>query len=196
MPRLPFVYQLSLAPAVVIALLAGLIGYSLLGLAQIRHENEIVQQWVRISDRLHLAIGAGYRLQKITMHALRNDQAVPIFAPPEYLQQSATFSENLLYPEVIYKMPSDLRALVEKEQPIINDPTRFNPENANSALAVLMPKLEAFNGVLWDEKRLAYANYYTNLNSVIADLAETSLYTLLACLFLAVIQSSTQENRH
>lgn len=190
MPRLPFVYQLSLAPAVVIALLAGLIGYSLLGLAQIRHENEIVQQWVRISDRLHLAIGAGSRLQKITMHPLRNDQAVPVFAPPEYHQQLAIFSENLLYPEVIYKMPSDLRTLVEKKQPIINDPTRFNPENAHSALAVLMPKLEAFNGALWDEKRLAYANYYTNLNSVITDLAETSLYTLLACLFLAVILSA------
>lgn len=190
MPRLPFVYQLSLAPAVVIALLAGLIGYSLLGLAKIRHENEIVQQWVRITDRLQLAIGAGYRLQKITMHPLRNDQALPVFAPPEYLQQLATFSENLLYPEVIYKMPSDLRALVEKEQPIINDPTRFNPENANSALAVLMPKLEAFNGALWDEKRRAYANYYTKLNSVIADLAETSLYTLLACLLLAVILSA------
>lgn len=190
MLRLPFVYQLSLAPAVVIALLAGLIGYSLLGLARIRHENEVVQQWVRITDRLHVAIGAGYRLQEITMHPLHYERAIPVFSPPEYLQQSAIFSENLLYPEVIYKMPSDLRALVEKEQPIINDHARFNPENANSALAVLMPRLEAFNGALWEEKRLAYANYYTNLNSVIADLAETSLYTLLACLLLAVILSA------
>ena len=190
MPRLPFVYQLSLAPAVVIALLAGLIGYSLLGLAQIRHENEIVRQWVRITDRLHLVIGAGYRLQKITMHRLHNDQTIPVSAPPQYLEQSAIFSGNLLYPEVIYKMPSDLRALIEKEQPIINDHAGFNPANVNSALAVLMPRLEAFNSALWDGKRLAYAHYYTNLNSVIADLAETSLYTLLACLFLAVLLSA------
>ncbi|MFH1816913.1 MAG: ATP-binding protein [Pseudomonadota bacterium] len=190
MLRFPFVYQLSLAPAVVIALLTGLIGYSLLGLAQIRHENEVVQQWVRITDRLHVAIGAGYRLQQITTRPLHYERAIPVFAPPEYLQQSAVFSENLLYPEVIYKMPSDLRALVEKEQAIINDHARFNPDNANSALTVLMPRLEAFNGALWEEKRLAYANYYTNLNSVIADLAETSLYTLLACLLLAVILSA------
>jgi len=178
MLRFPFVYQLSLAPTVVIALLTGLIGYSLLGLAQIRHENEVVQQWVRITDRLHVAIGTGYRLQEITTRPRHYERAIPIFAPSEYLQQSAIFSENLLYPEVIYKMPSDLRALVEKEQAIINDHARFNPENANSALAVLMPRLEAFNSALWEGKRLAYANYYTNLNSVIADLVETSLYTL------------------
>ncbi|TXH72401.1 ATP-binding protein [Thiobacillus sp.] len=190
MLRFPFVYQLSLAPTVVIALLTGLIGYSLFGLAQIRHENEVVQQWVRITDRLHVAIGTGYRLQEITTRPRHYERAIPIFAPSEYLQQSAIFSENLLYPEVIYKMPSDLRALVEKEQAIINDHARFNPENANSALAVLMPRLEAFNSALWEGKRLAYANYYTNLNSVIADLVETSLYTLLACLFLAVILSA------
>lgn len=190
MLRFPFVYQLSLAPAVVIALLTGLIGYSLFGLAQIRHENEVVQQWVRITDRLHVAISTGFRLQEITTRTLHDERAIPVFAPQEYLQQSAIFSENLLYPEVIYKMPPDLRALVEKEQAIINDHARFNPGNANSALAVLMPKLEAFNGALWEEKRLAYANYYTNLNSVIAGLAETSLYTLLACLLLAVILSA------
>ncbi|ODU49924.1 MAG: hypothetical protein ABS92_04650 [Thiobacillus sp. SCN 63-374] len=174
----------------VIALLTGLIGYSLFGLAQIRHENEVVQQWVRITDRLHVAISTGYRLQEITTRTLHDERAIPVFAPQEYLQQSAIFSENLLYPEVIYKMPPDLRTLVEKEQAIIDDHARFNPGNANSALAVLMPKLETFNGALWEEKRLAYANYYTNLNSVIADLAETSLYTLLACLLLAVILSA------
>ncbi|HUW27330.1 MAG TPA: ATP-binding protein [Sulfuriferula sp.] len=188
MPRLPLVYQLSLAPAVVIALLAGLIGYSLFGLAQIRHENEIVRQWVRITDRIHLAIGAGYRLQKITQHRLHNDQTISLSTSPEYLEQSTVFSENLLYPEVIYKMPSDLRALIEKEQPTIS--AGFNPAHVNSALTVVMPKLEAFNSALWDGKRLAYANYYTNLNSVITDLAEASLYMLLACLFLAVLLSA------
>lgn len=190
MPRLPFVYQLSLAPAIVIAMLAGLIGYSLLGLAQIRHENEIVRQWVRISDRIHLAIRAGYRLQRITMHQLHNDSAIPDSVPPEYLEQAAIFSGNLLYPEVLYKMPSDLRAFIEKEQPTINGHAGFNPENVNSALAILMPRLEAFNSTLWDGKRQAYANYYTNLNGEIADLAKTSLYTLLACLFLAVLLSA------
>jgi len=190
MPRLPFVYQLALAPAVVIALLAGLIGYSLFGLAQIRHENEIVRQWVRISDRIHLAIRAGHRLQQLTLHQLHNDQAIRVSAPPGYLDQAAIFSGNLLYPEVIYKMPSDLRALIEKEQPTISGHAGFDPENVNSALAILMPRLEAFNSALWEGKRRAYANYYTSLNGVIADLAQTSLYILFACLFLAVLLSA------
>ncbi len=190
MPRLPFVYQLSLAPAVIIALLTGLIGYSLLGLAQIRHENEIVRQWVRITDHLHLAMGAGYRLQKIVTRHLRSNPTTFLSETPEYLDQSAIFSANLLYPEVLYKMPSDLRALIEKEQTIINNPAGFNSARVNSALAAVMPKLEAFNSALWDGKRLAYTNYYTRLNSVITDLAETSLYMLLVCLFLAVLLSA------
>ena len=190
MPRLPFVYQLSLAPAVIIALLTGLIGYSLLGLAQIRHENEIVRQWVRITDHLHLAMGAGYRLQKIIALQLRSNPATLLSAAPERLEQSAIFSQNLLYPEVLYKMPSDLRAFVEKEQAIINNPAGYNSARVNLALAQMMPKLEAFNSALWEGKREAYANYYTRLNSVIADLAETSLYMLLICLFLAVLLSA------
>lgn len=184
MPRLPFVYQLALAPAVVIALLVVLIGYSLYGLAQIRHENEVVRQWVRITDHLHQAMEAGYRLQKIATR-----QFEPA-AGPEYSVQATILSGNLLYPEVLYKMPAPLRRLVEKELPIINSRDGFNPVLAKTALVVLMPKLEAFNGALWDGKRAAYANYYTRLNSVIADLAETSLYILLACLLLAVVLSA------
>ena len=188
MPRLPFVYQLSLAPAVVIMLLIGLIGYSLFGLAQIRHENEIVGQWVRIADRLHLAIRAGYRLQAIT--TLSHHPGSKIVSDAQYLGQSTIFSENLLYPEVLYKMPADLRALIEREQPILKQADDFNPAYVNSTLALVMPKLEAFNSAVWNGKRVAYVNYYTRLNHVIADLAQTSFYLLLACLFLAFFLSA------
>ncbi|MHB9119403.1 MAG: sensor histidine kinase [Burkholderiales bacterium] len=181
MPRLPFTYQLALAPAVVVMLLTGLIAFTLLQLAHIRHENEVVRQWIRITDRLQTAIEAGHRLQDA---AGRPAAALPSY----YREQAAVLSENLLYPEVIYKSPSELQTLIQHSVTAIR--ASQNTAAAQAALRALMPSLEALYNAFWEQKRLAYANYYTKLNSVIAGMAETSLYTLLACALLAAALSA------
>ncbi|MBI3523736.1 MAG: hypothetical protein HY066_04295 [Betaproteobacteria bacterium] len=182
MPRLPFIYQLSLAPAAIIALLTGLIVFTLLQLAHIRHENEVVQQWIRITDRLHIAIAAGYRLQDA------DERSVDGISRPAKEEQAVIFSENLLYPEVIYKTPPELQTRIRQSVSEIG--ASPSAASAQAALRALMPGLEALDNAFWEQKRAAYANYYTKLNSVIARLAEVSLYALLACIALAIVLSA------
>ncbi len=182
MPRLPFIYQLSLAPAAVIVLLSGLIVFSLFQLAHIRHENEVVRQWIRITDRLHTAIAVGRRLQD------SGERSAGSASPSSYREQAAIFSENLLYPEVIYKIPSELQTLIRQSVTLIRASQNTAP--AQTVLRALMPSLEALYNAFWEQKRIAYINYYAELNSVIAGMAETSLYTLLACIVLAAALSA------
>lgn len=189
MRRLPFSYQFALAPALIIIMLVALIGFAFYELAIIRHENEVVRQWIRITDRLHLALDAGRRLVDITtdMQNTANGESAPLRVA--YAEQATVFTDNALYPEVLYRLPATTRRALEATRAPLSTRQTLDPALVRVLMIPLLPQIEALYNASWSEKRRAYASYYRNLTRILSDVLTVSLSTLIACVVTALLLS-------
>lgn len=189
MRKLPFSYQFALAPALIIVMLSALIGFAFYQLAIIRHENEVVRQWIRITDRLHLALDAGRRIVDIANDMTSASRAKLEQLRTSFAEQAEVFTGNALYPEVLYRLPAATRHELEATRVPLSGTHPMDPASVKALLAPLLPQIEALYNAAWSEKRRAYAGYYRNLTTILSDVLTVSLSTLIACVVTALLLS-------
>ena len=184
MIRLPFKYQIALGPIVIAITLAGLIWYTLTQFSQIQVQGETIREWSRTTDRLHIAISTGQRLVEIA-RAIQTTPAEQEELYFTYLEHSRIFSDNVLYPECIERMPVKLRHVINAAEPKVRFREDMNPTQVITTLTTLLPQLEKQYNTWWAQKRGAYVDYYNNVQAINNRLHRVSLFFLASCLLLA-----------
>jgi len=184
MIRLPFKYQIALGPIVIAFTLACLIWYTLTQFSQIQIQGEAIRQWTRTTDRLHIAISTGQRLIDIAkaIQSTPADQDELYFT---YLEQSRIFSDNVLSPDCVERMPGKLRQVINTTEAQVRFREGMDPKAVIAHLSPLLPQLEQQYNSWWAQKRGAYIDYYNNVQSINNRLHKVSLFFLAACLLLA-----------
>ncbi len=186
MRHLPFKYQVALGPAIVIATLAGLIWFTLAQFDELKRQNEIIRQWARVTDRMHLAISAGYQLREISrgLMAKNPDRTELQF---NYLEQSRIFTDNVLYPECFDRLPAELRKIIDATEPKLRFRDDLSPREVITNLDHLLPKLEGLYDNWWIQKRAAYITYYDDVQETNSRYLSIALTVLAVCLALASV---------
>lgn len=185
MPKLAFKYQIALGPALIVMILIGLIWFSLDQFGEIRAQNETIRKWGRITDRLHIAIGSGQRMLSIAEQLSipeRNDAEDLQFT---YLEQSRIFSDNVLYPECVDKMPDNVRGDIAFAEQAVRYDDNLDAAHVSHVLHDLLPQLDKLYENWWVLKRAAYSDYYDNLQVINNRLLTVSLSVLVICVLLA-----------
>lgn len=189
MNKMPFKYQILVTPLSMIIMLSGLVWFSLANHGEIDEQNEIIRQWGRVTDRLHIAIGASERMLNIAkqLQAGSNKDADELSF--SYLEQSRIFSDNVLYSEIMAKISvDDKRHIIEAEQKLTYR-DKLDTDEILSVLNTLKPRLESLYTSLWAQKREAYIDYYDNFQIIGSRLSNVSLSVLLLCVFVGVTLS-------
>jgi two-component system, NarL family, sensor histidine kinase UhpB len=184
MRHLPFKYQVALGPAIVVVTLIGLIWFTLMQFDELKRQNEIIRQWARVTDRMHLAISAGYQLREIsrgllTQNADRTDLQF------NYVEQSRVFSDNVLYPECFDRLPVELRNIIDATEPKLRFREDLAPAEVIANLDTLLPQLEKLYDIWWVQKRAAYITYYDDVQETNSHYLSIALTMLALCLVLA-----------
>ena len=184
--RLSFRYQFLLAPAVVIALLTGLVAYTLFELPHISRENEMTKQWELVTDRVQVLIGVATRLDQI---AQQMSSAAPIQRDAlmfDYIEQAQIYLENIQFPELLERAPEDIRGMLAASAAQLREPERVDPELAHATLAQVIPGLTALYNEFLSQRRMAYIAYHKNLIVIIPRLIGASLTVLVLCIGLGI----------
>lgn len=184
MRHLPFKYQVALGPAIVVVTLIGLIWYTLAQFDELQRQNEIIRQWARVTDRMHLAISAGYQLREIS-RSLMLQNADRTDLQFNYLEQSRVFSDNVLYPECFDRLPGELRNIIDATEPKLRFREDLAPAEVIANLDSLLPQLEKLYDAWWLQKRAAYISYYDDVQETNSRYLSIALTVLALCLVLA-----------
>ena len=184
MRRLPFKFQLTLGPILIAATLVGLIWYTLMQFDDLRRQNEVIRQWTRVTDRMHLAISAGHQMRSLSERMLQktSDHNDVQFS---YLEQSRVFADNVTYPECFDRFPREIRKKIEIAEPDIRFSDEMSPTQVIATLDTLLPQLDELYDNWWLQKRAAYITYYEDVQQTINHYITVSLTILAVCLFLA-----------
>jgi two-component system sensor histidine kinase UhpB len=190
MLRLPLRIQILFAPAVILVLIGGLIWFVLLQLADIKHQNENVRQWVRVCEYSQNAFSIGQRLDNIATeltHASRSNVDDLHFS---YLEESRFFSDNLLDPELLDKVSPETRQLFRTSEQTVRYREQLDPVAVHHALGALLPRLKSTYSSLWAQKRSAYTSYYENVNAITTRLVNVSLAILALGVVAGILVSA------
>lgn len=187
MPKLAFKYQIALGPSLIVMILIGLIWFSLDQFGEIRAQNETIRKWGRITDRLHIAIGSGQRMLSIAeqLRVPQNGDTDAEDLQFTYLEQSRIFSDTVLYPECVDKMPDRIRGDIALAEQEIRYDDELDAAHVSQVLNNLLPQLDKLYDNWWVQKRAAYADYYDNLRIINDRLLKVSLSMLVICVLLA-----------
>jgi two-component system sensor histidine kinase UhpB len=183
--RLPFHYQFILAPATIILLLAGLVGYTLIELPRINREYEMPRQWELATDRVLVMIATASHLDQLAqrMAATPSKRDELLF---DYIEQTQIYLDNAQLPELLARAPEDIRRIVQASSLRLHDPEHVNPNTAHATLSTLLPALERLSVAFQSQKRIALMNYHRDSRIIVAQLIHASLTVLLLCIGLGI----------
>jgi len=184
--QLPFRYQFVLAPLVIVALLIGLVSYTLIELANIHRQNELTVKWEILTDRLQVAITNTIQLDRIVQEQMAspaNQQDEQLFA---YLEQARIVLDSLLDTALATDVPADLQSKMDAAQILLHEPERADPKTVHSALLALLPPLEYQHKIFTAQRRSAYIDYHRHLSIITSRLTGSLLTVLGLCIALAV----------
>ena len=184
--RLPFRTQFLLAPAVIILLLTGLVGYLLFELPNIRRENELTKQWELVTDRVQVLIAVATHLDKLAQDMSVGTTAQRDQLMLEYIEQAQIYLENIQLPELLERTPGDIRSIIAMSAERLREPERVNPNLAHATLAQLIPALTSLYNEFLSQRRMAYIDYHKHLIVIIPRLIGASLTVLVLCIALGV----------
>jgi two-component system sensor histidine kinase UhpB len=187
--NLPLKSQILLAPAVIIFLIMGLIGFTLAKLTDIKHQNETVREWVRVCEHAQAAISAGQRMTDVArrMEAGTLDKDDDLHF--SYLEQSRVLSENLNYAELVSRLTPDTLTAIKQQEHLVKYNEQLDPQAVLTTMEDFLPRLEHTYRGFWVQKRAAYTDYYDNVNHITSQLATISLYVLAASVFMGIALS-------
>jgi len=183
--RLPFRYQFILSPALIVILLAVLVGYTLLELSRINDENETRNYWELLHDNIQSSIAAGISLQK-TVNRLSTE------ASPQqdeqffnYLEQSQRLSDILLKNLLLDHLTSDLYGRVIIGKSLLQEPEKTTPTRIKTYLDSILPGLEYQAQIIAAQRRSVYIDNHHSLVEIISRLSTVLITALLVCIVIA-----------
>ncbi|MEJ2344339.1 MAG: histidine kinase [Gammaproteobacteria bacterium] len=187
--NLPLKTQILLAPAVTIFLIMGLIGFTLAKLYDIKHQNEVVRDWVLICTHAQGAISAGQRMDTLAkeMETGKTDKDDDLHF--SYLEQSRALVDHLSYPDLYSKLSPETRAYLQREEQLVRYRDQLNPVAVRRTMSNLLPRLEELYRGFYVQKRSAYTDYYDNVNDITSQLVSISLSVLALSAFTGIALS-------
>ena len=169
----------------IIALLAGLVAYTLVELPRINRENDITRQWELATDRALIMIATAGNIDQLAlrMAAAPNKRDEFLF---DYIEQTQIYLENAQHLELLAHVPQDIRHVIEETAPHLRDPEHVDPNAVHAALTTVIPTLKLLSVGLQSQKRTAYINHNHNLQALVSKLINASLTVLVLCIVLGI----------
>ena len=186
---MPLKYQILITPAAMILILCGLVWFTLDHYADIARQNEVIRQWGRITDRMHVAIAAAQRMQALAQKLQTSSDEARDEFDFSYLEQYRIFSDSVTYPECADKMSEETRQFVEASEQVVAFKDNLDPGLINTRLQQLIPRLESVYNSFWAQKRSAYIDYYDNVKITGGQLVNVSVAVLASCVVLGAVLS-------
>lgn len=188
--RLPFKYQIALAPLIIIVLLLALIVFTLYHLNAIREENEAVREWTRILQHVSSALQGAINLDQVAgyIDTLQDVRDIDEFHF-RYLDLYRQVSEDLEYPELLERLSPQTRRFIAERQAEIRYQEPLDTDSVRIALAELIPRLQALHSNYFAEKRYAFTVYYRNVNAITDRLGMVAMAVLVLCVLIGVLGS-------
>jgi len=184
--KLSFDSQFSLAPLLVVLLLAGLVIYTVLELNNIQRENDITVKWELLTDRIQVSIANISLTDKLVKELIDT----PLVSDDErlfpYLEQTRILADSLHDPVFAGDVPEHLRAAMQTTGDALNEPELIAPKIIHLSLSELLPKLQYQYKLYMAQRRSAFMDYHTNLNIIIPRLSGALLTVLVVCIVLAI----------
>lgn len=184
--KLPFRYQFVLAPSLIVVILAALVAYTLVELANINQANEVTRQWELVSDRSQSALADISRLEQI-IHDLNSKQQLQeddhFF---NYLEQTRIVADDFSDTYLIGQLSSELRMQLRQSEKLLREPERVEPMTLGSALSELRPLLEKQQKLFAAQRRASYIDFHRSLLVIIARMSVVLPTVLLLCIVLAI----------
>lgn len=186
MPTIPLRYQIALAPAIMLGIVAALLLLFWQLFEDLRRQNEGVHRLGVAIEHLQSASGAANELASLLPRLHKADERVRNDLAFNYLEQSTRFAEHALHPLVLERIAaSHADALEAIERDIrYRDDLALAPAQARVGEAI--PLIADAQAGLWAQKRAAYQRYYANVNAT----GERALAFALALLFSALLLGS------
>lgn len=186
--KLPFRYQFVLAPSVIVALLAGLVAYTLFELSNINHENEITRRWEILTDRIQAAIVGTHSLIEVIdeRQATRMENDERFFA---YLESASILSGSLHDVQQLSQVPATLRHDINQLLPLLREPEHVEPGLLKTRLTRLLPSLEHQYKIFAAQRRSATIDNHHRLVAISTRMTTLLLFVLVVCITLASVLS-------
>lgn len=184
--KLPFQYQFILAPLITVVVLATLVGYTLIEFAHISRQNDSILQWVVATDRIQATMAGMVRVQRITRDLSAGPATEKDELLFEYLEQSKILSDMLTHPDLLERLPGELRHRIEAAESLLHEPEHVNPVLLLSQLDELLPAMEYQYRIFQSHRRAAYVDYHRSLSVINPRVTTVLLSGLVVCILLAL----------
>lgn len=187
--RMTLKQQILLTPAVMIALLSALVWFTLSHHAEMQAQNEIIRQWGRITDRMHLAKNAALHLGEIA-EALQKPGDTPVEDLHfNYLEQYRILSGNLDCPACLDYISAETQNYLKAAESALAFKDNLDAAAVSAVLKGLHERLENLQQSFFARKRSAYVDYYAYLESSGPRLVHVLLSGLVFCVLLGAALS-------
>lgn len=183
--KLPFRYQFILAPSIIVFMLAALVAYTLVELANINAANEVTRQSAIVLDRNLTALSGITRLNQIihainSQHDLQQDDNY--FS---YLEQARILSDVLTDPYLLGQLSPELQQQVNQSEHLLRKPEHVDTAVLSHSLSALSPLLEHQQKIFSAQRRASYIDFHRKLLIIISRLSTVLLTVLLLCIAVA-----------
>jgi len=184
--KLPFRYQFTLAPFIVVAVLAVLVAYTLFEISNINANNEAMRQWQILGDRMQTTISTAALVTRLTQEmSLASDiQQDERFL--NYLEQIWILADNLLDQNLLSQLPTELSARIKSGEHFLREPEQVSPVVIDNYLHDLLPPLEYQYKIFVAQRRSATMDNHQALVVISSRLTNVLLFLLILCIVLAV----------
>lgn len=183
--KLPFRYQFILAPFTIVLLLAGLVAYTLIELSNINHEHEITRQWAIVTDRIQTAISTAVRLKQVIDGLLTTQDVQEDDHFFDYLEQTGILAGTLSDPLLLGHFPVDLRQKIARNELLLHEPERVNPNAISKFITDLLPDFEYQYKIIAAQRRTASIDNHLKLLALSTRMTTVLLTSLIVCIALA-----------
>jgi len=184
--KLPFRYQFTLAPFIVVAILAVLVAYTLFEISNINANNEAMRQWQILGDRMQTTISTATLVTQLSQEmSLATDiQQDDRFL--NYLEQIWILADNLLDQNLLSQLPSELRARIKSGEHFLREPEQVSPVVIDNYLRELLPPMEYQYKIFVAQRRSATIDNHQKLVVISSRLTNVLLFLLILCIVLAM----------
>lgn len=186
MPAVPLRYQIALAPAVMLTIVAALLLLFWQLFEDLRRQNEGVHRLGVAIEHLQSASAAANELATLLPQLRRADARARNDLAFNYLEQSTRFAEHALHPLVLERVATthaDALQAIERDIRYRDD---LALARAQRRLGEAAPLIADAQAALWTQKRAAYQQYYARVNAT----GERALSFALALLLSAFLLGS------
>ncbi|MDH5544570.1 MAG: HAMP domain-containing protein [Gammaproteobacteria bacterium] len=177
--------QILLAPLLMVLILIILVSFMRSYHTELTTKNSEIRHWAKLTDSLHIAIGAGERMLRL----INQQQSIAIEEDEfvfNYSDQFMMYSDAIDCQACRPYLSNDLINQINASVATLNMSDKWNAAHAAATLDKLLPRLEHQYNLLLAQKRDTYMTYYDELNQTGDQLIFWSLVSIFACIVVGV----------